>query len=299
MRLLRIASSDPLSTFHAQARVLGDVFVGEGICGSVEVLVTTGSVVNAQMVVRGEAETGFMASNWVARAVAGEDPFPEPVAVAVVAPLNAGPLFFVAPADAPFSTVAELKGRRVAVGHADSGMAQHARNMAEVLGWEDAGIEFVHRSTFDGGAALAEGVVDAQLSAPVPSVHFDELCRRLAVKVLAFSEDEIAALCSAVPFYSPASVPAEFVPGLAADMPALGVLNIIVAARDGNEALAHDMAAAWIRRAADVEDANPLFRGLGELMARARTAGREAIAPGGIPLHRGAEQAFREAGLLR
>ncbi|MDH3241896.1 MAG: TAXI family TRAP transporter solute-binding subunit [Alphaproteobacteria bacterium] len=298
MDKIRIASSDLLSTFYEQAKALGQVLVEEGIAKDAEILPTTGSVMNAEMVARGEADLGFMASNWVPRAVQGASPFSAPVAVAIAAPLNAGPLFFVVKADSPLTSVSQLRGRKVAVGHRDSGMAQHALNMVRVFGWGEDGMDFAFISTFDGGNALADGEVDAQFQAPIPSTHFTALCERTPIKVLAYDNGEIEAACHQIPFYSPAVVPGAFVPGQQGDVAAIGVLNVIVAAADGDAEFIAGAVAAYIRRAGDIEKMNPLFRGLAGLLARARTQGEDALAPGVAPLHPAAAAAFREAGLL-
>ncbi|MFT5539475.1 MAG: TRAP transporter TAXI family solute receptor [Alphaproteobacteria bacterium] len=298
MKKITITSSDPLSTFHAQARLLADVLKDAGVADDVQILDSTGSVINAERTSAGTADLGFMASNWVPRAVAGLDPFTVPLEIAIVTPLNAGPLFFVAPADSPLNSVRELKGKPVAVGHADSGMAQHAANIAKVLGWQGDDVAFSHISTFDGGAALANGSVVAQFSAPIPSVHFTNLCDAMPVKVLEFDPSDIEALCAAHPFYSPALVPAAFVPGLERDMPALGVLNVVVTKASAPDAFVGAVARAFIEGAAGLEQAHALFRGLPEQLARAREHGVAALAPGGAPLHPAAAEAFKDAGLL-
>jgi len=298
MTNIRITSSDALSTFFTQAKLVADVLKDAGAIDGAEVLTSTGSVINAERVARGEAELGFMASNWVPRAVKGADPFTAPTPVSIVTPLNAGPLFFVARADSPLSSVRELKGKPIAVGHTNSGMAQHAINIVKGLGWSGADIQFQHDSTFDGGSALIDGRVAAQLSAPIPSTHFTELCDRVAIKVLSFDAADIAALCKTHPYYSPALVPADCVPGMSKDVPALGVLNVIVAAAKADDAFVHAVVSAFIKGAARLEAANPLFRGLPAVLARAKTIGKAALAPGEAPLHPAAERAFREAGLL-
>ena len=298
MKTLRIASSDLLSTFFEQAKALGAILVEEGLADEAEVLVTTGSVMNAEMVARGEADLGFMASNWVPRAVTGAPPFTEPVEIAIAAPLNAGPLFFVAKADAARATVAQRRGRQGAVGHRDSGMAQHALNMVRVFGWGDEGMEFAFISTFDGGDALATGAVAAQLQAPIPSGHFTELCQRTPIKVLGYADGQIETACREIPFYTRALVPADLVPGQAEDIAAIGVLNVIVAAAGGDPGFTADVVTATIRRAGDLEHMNPLFRGLEGLLAKARSDGASALAPGDAPLHPASAEAFHKAGLL-
>lgn len=295
---IQIASSDPLSTFYGQAELLGRVLADAGAITGAEVLTTTGSVINAEMTAAGQAEIGFMASNWVPRAVNGADPFKTPVGVAIIAPLNAGPLFFVARADSSLTSVRDLKGQAIAVGHATSGMAQHARNIVEGLGWGEGDYTFSYISTFDAGNALRDGTVAAQLSAPIPSIHFNELCARVAIKVLRFESDDIGELCRRHPFYSPALVPSEFVPGLDRDMPALGVLNVIVAAADAPEDFVYPLVRAFIANTRTLERGHPLFRGLSSLLARAREQGEAALAPGGAPLHPAARKAFQDTGLL-
>jgi TRAP transporter TAXI family solute receptor len=298
MTKIRISSSDPLSTFYTQAQLLADVLKAAGVADDVAVEASTGSVVNAERTAAGTVELGFMASNWVPRAVGGLDPFTLPLDIAIVTPLNAGPLFFVAPADSPIQSVRDLKGKPIAVGHADSGMAQHAANIAEALGWHGDDRAFSHISTFDGGGALADGSVAAQFSAPIPSVHFSNLCEAMPIKVLAFDPYDIAALCLAHPFYSPALVPAAFVPGLDQDAPALGVLNVVVTKASAPDDFVGAVARAFIEGAAGLEKAHALFRGLPGQLARAREHGVAALAPGGAPLHPAAAQVFRDAGLL-
>jgi hypothetical protein len=55
---------------------------------------------------------------------------------------------------------------------------------------------------------------------------------------------------------------------------------------------------AYIKRAGDLEQVNPLFRGLEGLLAKARTEGAGALAPDDAPLHPASAEAFRKAGLL-
>ena len=51
-----------------------------------------------------------MASNWIGRAKTGEAPFAQPIDLAMVASMNAGPLFFIVRARAPIRIVSDLRG---------------------------------------------------------------------------------------------------------------------------------------------------------------------------------------------
>ena len=92
------------------------------------------SVENANRLEANDIDFGFMASNWIGRARNGEAPFAQKIDLRMVAPMNAGPLFFIARADSDLRTVTDLRGRRLVVGPEKSGMAQHARVILGALG---------------------------------------------------------------------------------------------------------------------------------------------------------------------
>src|SRR5438445_2387225 len=127
---IRIGTSERDGTFYSQGRVLKTLFERRPALAPVEVMeCKAASTENANRLHEGEVEFGFMASNWIGRAKNGEPPFPQPVDIRMAAPMNAGPLFFITRADSTVRSVADLRGRRVAVGMSTSGMVQHAHNI--------------------------------------------------------------------------------------------------------------------------------------------------------------------------
>src|SRR6202049_880977 len=94
---IRIGTSERDGTFHSQGRALQTILERQPQLGPVEVLEShSASIDNANRLHAGEIEFGFMASNWIGRAKRGEAPFGAPVDLRMAAPMNAGPLFFVA-----------------------------------------------------------------------------------------------------------------------------------------------------------------------------------------------------------
>src|SRR5579864_2590487 len=125
---LRIGTAETNSTFLSQGAALKTVLERNPALGRVEVSVSkTASIENANRLAADDIDFGFMASNWIGRAKNGEPPFADKIALRMVAPMNAGPLFFIARADSALHSVADLRGRQLAVGARGSGMAQHAR----------------------------------------------------------------------------------------------------------------------------------------------------------------------------
>ena len=98
----------------AEARARGHARHGSrGQRARREHLHEVGRLVEAQRLEDGDLDFGFMASNWIGRARLGQPPFAKPIDLRMVAPANAGPLFFIVRADSPIKTVADLRGNLV------------------------------------------------------------------------------------------------------------------------------------------------------------------------------------------
>ncbi len=285
----RIGTAETGGTFFTQGLALASVLDGDTTLAPVEVRETPGaSVGNAELLEAGTIEFGFMAANWVARAIGGAPPFGRAIPLRTIAPMNVGPLFFIVRADWARATVADLAARRVIVGPRKSGMAEHAGVILDALGIVDA--VPVHLDFAAGAAALEAGEADAQLQCPIPNQVMTELCRRTAVRVLPYGPGRLEQVLAAVPSYRRCVMPGGAIPGLAADLPQVGVLNVLVAhARLGDEAAAA-MARGIVANAAALERLNPLFRGLDQLC-------RTFCAGDTERLHSGAFGAYRALGL--
>src|SRR5215510_1105380 len=160
--VIRIGTAERDGTFHSQGLTLKAMLDRRQSLGPIEVLESTSaSIENANRLHAGEIEFGFMASNWIGRARNGEPPFAEPIDIRMVAPMNAGPMFFIVRSGSDIYSVSGLRGRRVAVGMETSGMVQHAHNIFGVLGMTFADFTPVYLDFLAGAQALAAGEVDA------------------------------------------------------------------------------------------------------------------------------------------
>ena len=97
---IRIGTAERDSTFLSQGHALKTVLERNPALAPVDVSVSAhASVENANRLQADEIDFGFMASNWIGRARSGEMPFTQPIDLRMVAPMNAGPLFFITRAD--------------------------------------------------------------------------------------------------------------------------------------------------------------------------------------------------------
>jgi uncharacterized protein len=294
---IRITSAERGGTFWTQAQALAAVLARDPVLAPIEVLDSPGaSVETAERLASDGAEFGFMAANWVPRAARGESPFAHALDLRIVAPMNAGPLFFIVRADAAIGSIAELAGKRVVFGPEKSGMAQHARLILGLLGLETTPL-YLHFET--GGEAVARGTADAQLQCPIPNRVMTELSERVAIRVLEHGAGQLEHVLAAVPYYRRAIMRKAALRGLERDTAQIGVLNLLVAAPRVGDATVAAVARAIVANAAELARLNPLFGGLDALLQELPSRGEAALAAGGVALHPGAAQAYRELGLLQ
>jgi TRAP transporter TAXI family solute receptor len=296
---LRIGTSEPGGTFHSQGRALATIFGRRAALSPVEVVESnSASTQNAHRLHTGEIEFGFMASNWIGLAKRGEPPFGRPLDLAMAAPMNAGPLFFVVAASSPMRSLSDLRGRRIAVGARNSGMAQHAQCILAALGMSFSDISPAYLDFSAGAQALAAGKVDAQLQCPIPNAVMTELSRKLMLRVLAYQAGELEAVLKSVPFYRRVLMRRGAIRGLAADLPQVAVVNVLATHPRVPEPIVREAVAAILSNVGELGRLDPLFAGTAELFQPLRTQGAAALEFGGVPLHPGALRAYREAALL-
>lgn len=297
---LRIGTSDLGGTFYSQgAAIAGLLNRTRSKQEQCVVDITPGSIDNANRLDRGEIEFGFMASNWIERARNGVAPFTKKIALRMVSPANAGPIFFVTLADSPIRTVADLRGRRVAVGGFGSGMVQHVHTMFNALAIPFTTITPVYLGFAEGADALIAREVDAQFQCPIPNQVMTDLSEGADIRVVPYGSGQLDKLLSQVPFYRKVTMEKGAFRGLTEDVSQAAVVNVIVTHENVKEEPVRDMAKTLAENLDALPELNPLFKGLKEFFEPLRTRGSAAFEFGGVALHPGAIRAYRESGWLK
>lgn len=294
---LVIATAEHGNTFHSQGLALADLLREGGYGEDLQVATSTGSVANAELIGAGRAQFGFMAANWAPLAVAGKDPFKAPIDLAMVSPVNTGPMFFVVRNSSPIRTFADLRGRRVAIGYRDSGMARHVTTMFAALGWKLSDIEPAFLNQADGGVALAEGRVDAQFQPPLPNTHFTDLLARTDVRVVPFAAEELQTILAKTPVYGRVTMRAGTFRGHDRDVETFGVQNVLVSSTRVSDQRVYAVARLFAMAPQALADRNPLYESLPSIIASAKATGVSVLQPGGVMLHAAARRAFSDAGV--
>ncbi len=296
---MRIGTAEPRSTFWSQGQALAGVLSAQAELPPLEVLTSqSASIDNANRLQAGEIELGLMASNWIGRAKSGQPPFQQAVDLRMVAPMNVGPLFFIARADCGLHAFDDLLGKRVCLGAANSGMVQHAHTIFSVLGQSIDDIDPVYMSFPDGAEALKSGVIDAQFQCPIPNEVMSDLDAAIPLTVLSYRPEQLDTVLAKVAFYRRVKMPKGALRALASACEQPGVVNVLVCHARAEAGLIEAIARAILSGADDLAARNPLFQGLKQLFEPLRSQGVGALEFDGVALHPGAATAYRAAGLL-
>jgi TRAP transporter TAXI family solute receptor len=297
---VRIGTAEHDSTFLHQGYALKTVLERHPALAPVDVSTSAhASVESANRLAADDIDFGFMASNWIGRARNGAAPFTQKIDLRMVAPMNAGPLFFIARADSDLRTVTDVRGRRLVVGPQQSGMTQHARVILGALGLTFADITPLFLDFATGAEALARGGADAQLQCPIPNKVMTALAARVLLRVLPYAAADLDTVLRAVPFYRRTVMRKGAIRGLDADVAQAAVVNVLVTHARVAEDKVKDVAAAIFAARDELPRLNALFDGIGDLFTPLRSEGARALEFGGVTLHPGAIAAYRAAGLLQ
>jgi uncharacterized protein len=296
---IRMGTSESGGTFYTQGLALAEI-LNRGRVDPEKCVVQTSdaSIHNAEQLDRGELEFGFMASNWIGRAKNATPPFKSKIALRMVAPANAGPMFFVKLADSTLRTVADFIGKRVAIGPKGSGMEQHAHTIFGVLGISFDSFKPMYMGFADGADALVAGEIDAQFHPPIPNQVMTKLSQRADVRVVPYAPGQLEKILAEVPFYRRMNMEKAAFRGVIEDIAQLAVINVLVTHERIAENIVHGMAKSIVENLDTLPQMNPLFKGLKDLFEPLRTQGVAAFEFGGVELHPGAVRAYQESGWL-
>lgn len=297
---IRIGTSELGGTFHSQAVAIAEVFNRTRPQGEQCIVNTTlVSLNDVNQLDRGEMEFGLMASNWIGRAKDGAPPFTRTIALRMVSPANAGPMFFVTLATSSIKTVNDFQGKRIALGPKGSGMAQHTEVIFKLLGICLDSFTPVYPSFAEGAEALIAGDIDAQFQRPIPNQVVTDLSERANIRVVSYAPGQLEKIVSEVPFYRKVNMEKGAFRGVTEDIPQVAVVNVIVTHEKVAEQAVYDMAKTIADNLDTLPKLNLLFKGIKDLFEPLRAKGPAAFEFGGVPLHPGALRAYKEAGWVK
>jgi len=224
---------------------------------------------------KGDAEAGFKTPLNKLRTIAGI--YPNYIQI-------------IASADSGIKTLADLKGKRVAVGAPKSGTELNARAIFKAAGMSFSDFAKTEYLPFGESVELMKNrQLDATLiSAGLGVAAVRDLATAIKLVMVPVPADVVAKIGEAA--YQPAIVPANTYGGQTADVPTVAIKNFLVSHQGVSNELAYKMTKSLFDNLADLHAAH----------AAAKVITREgAPLNSPAPLHPGAEKYYKEVGLLK
>lgn len=191
---------------------------------------------------------------------------------------------------ANIKSIADLAGKKVAVGAPGSGTEANARQILEAYGLAYTDLAKADYLSFAEAAAnLKDGHIDAAfITAGTPTAAVQEIASTHPLVIVPVAGDEVGTLKEKYPFYTSVTIPGGTYAGVDEDVNTVAVLAMLCVSADLEEALVYNLTKA-------------LFENLDKL-GNAHARGKDvklAKALDGMPLpvHPGAQKYYTEKGV--
>lgn len=183
-------------------------------------------------------------------------------------------------------SIADLKGKRVAVGAMGSGAEANARQILEAYGitYDDIDEQFLSFS--EAANALKDGNVDAAfLTAGYPTAAVQDIASQNPIRVLPVDDDKADALVAKYPFYTKVTIPAGTYAGFDEDVKAVSVMAMLVCTDKVDEKMGYEITKALFSNLDRIKAAHSV----GKLITK-----ESAMEGMPITMNAGAEKYFKE-----
>jgi len=256
----------------------------------IKTIVSSGAVSNLESVQRGEADLGFTFADVAYISFNGQlDDNPVPFdRLRGIAVLQLTPISLVARADAPIRGLADLRGRRVAVGPLGSGTALTANLVLHAFGLDPPIVHVEAVSFQDAATRVLNGTLDAMFDNAISQSDSLKRATEGGARPVPIEGPAVDRLRRDYPFFKVTVIPREMYPRTAGAVHTIGVDGLLICRRDLDQALVYELTKQLFTSLQSLSNSGAL--GLMDLDQAPATP---------IPLHDGAARYYRERELAR
>ena len=275
-------------TYYGYGGVLGSHI--KNVAGvTVNVVSTDGSKANILGVAEGNYQLGTVQSDVMAYAWAGERSFASEGAIdsfRVIGGLYAEAVQLIT-MNPEIKSVADLRGKKVSIGAAGSGVYFNAMDVLAAAGLTEADIQPQYQSFADSTDALKDGKIDAAfIVAGPPTPAITELCQTNNAYLVPIDGEVADNLMAACPYYTVHAIPANTYKGQTEEVKTVTVKATLIVSASASEETVYEITKAIFDNIDDIAHAKAE-----ELSIENATSGMTA------PFHAGAAKYFAEKGV--
>ncbi|MEE1010510.1 MAG: TAXI family TRAP transporter solute-binding subunit [Acutalibacteraceae bacterium] len=288
---VRVGTGSNTGTYYAfttaACQILGTADYG------FEVLSTGGSQDNIEGIADGDYQMAIVQNDVMNYAYEGSNGFTNQIqsfsAIGCVYPEVCQ---IIATKASGIKTVADLKGKNVAVGDVGSGVYYNATQILAAAGLDiDKDINKTAASFGDSATQLKDGAIDAAfITAGTPTTAITELATSTEVVAVDLGEEVIAKLMEDYSFYAKYEMTEKDYDFITAPVNTVAIMATFIVTNDMSEDQAYQITKDLWEKQADIAAAHAKGNEMNTDIA--------ASAIGKVPLHPGAEKYYKEAGII-
>ena len=254
---------------------------------------TGASAENLRLINKGEAEYAIVQNDVMDYAYNGSDMFEgEKLAnIATIGTLYPEVVQIAASKDSGIKSIADLRGKRVSIGDAGSGVEFNAKQILEGYGITFDDIKKNNLSFKESAEGIQNGTLDACfVTAGVPNSALQELAFTSGLILIPVDDDAAEKICSKYGYYTKTTIPGGTYKGTDNDTQALAIKATLAVNSSLDENIVYEMTKALF------ENLNTL----GDAHAKGKEVSAAAAVTGvSVPFHPGAIKYYKEIGLMK
>ncbi len=256
---------------------------------------TGGSIANLEAIHNKDIDFGIVQSDLLYYAYNGKEIFSDAgmdKKLRVLLSLHFEPFTIVARKNAKITTFDDLKGKKVYMGPAGSGMRATMEGLIVQKGMNKKTFaNIVDVKSGDQSKALCDGKIDALVFAGGnPNGAIQQVTSACPTRLVDIAQKDIDKLISTHPFYVAATIPGGMYNGNPQETKTFGVRALLVASVDMDEDVVHEVVKAVFENLDNFKTLHPVFATL----EASQMVADDSIAP----VHAGAEKYYKEKGMV-
>jgi TRAP transporter TAXI family solute receptor len=287
-RFVTIATGGTAGTYFPLGGALAEIWNKNINKMNANATTTGASAANIAMLKDGKVDVIFVQNDTAFYASSGTESFTDKAYPDIrgLASLYDETCQLVALADSGIKTIADLKGKRVSVGAAGSGVEANARQILEAAGLTYADIKIQYLSFAESASNLKDGNIDAAFNtAGSPTAAIQDLSASKKIVLVPVDGAVAASLMKKYAFYTATLIPANTYIGVTADVMTVSVKSMLAVSAKLDDKLVYEMLSAMFKN--------------GERLAASHKKGADikiATATDGmsLTLHPGAAKFYKE-----
>ena len=246
-KFINIATGGTSGTYFPLGGAVADI-LNKNVKGVNASAQSTGaSVANINLLQQGKVDIAFVQNDIAYYAANGVEMFKDKKVASLkgLATLYPETVQIITLDSTGIKSLADVKGKRIAVGAAGSGTEANARQILEAYGITYDDIKVQYLSFGEASDALKDGNIDvAFVTAGHPTAAIQDIATQQDLVLLPVAADKADALIAKYPFYAKVTIPAKSYRNQAADVSAVAVMAMLVVTDKMDAQLTYDISKA-------------------------------------------------------